>query len=60
MIIPITKGSPDASSMRLILPVFSDHIVQAVHVLFHFLHDSGLFVRGDNMHALPGLSNWLS
>lgn len=45
---------------RFILPVFSDHIVQAVHVLIHFLHNFGLFVRGGDMHALPGLSNWLS
>ena len=46
MIVPITKGSPNASSVRLILPVSSDHIVPAVNVLIHFLHDSGLFARG--------------
>ncbi|WP_158245731.1 MULTISPECIES: hypothetical protein [unclassified Pseudomonas] len=45
--------------MRLILPVSSDHIVPAVHVLIHFLHGSGLFARGGDMHALLGLSNWL-
>jgi len=59
VIIPITKGSPNASSMRLILPVSSDHIVPTVHVLIHFLHGSGLFARGGDMHALQGLSNWL-
>ncbi|TFB36434.1 hypothetical protein [Pseudomonas sp. F01002] len=59
MIIPITKGSPNASSVRLILPVSSDRIVPAVHVLIHFLQGSGLFVRGGDMHVLQGLSKWL-
>jgi len=47
--------------MRLILPAFPNHIVQALHVLIHFLRGSGLFVRRDgDLSPFRELSNWLS